>query len=105
MYGPKKMSCIACLQTLGQIEMLNGSVWYIVAVPCGYAAGGVVFGRGGLAFPWTPSPPPLDPLPPSPSAQATPSGGGLKCTDMGSPHTRFQEQHVVLLLKIAFERR
>ena len=41
----KRMGCIACLQILWQMYMLNGSymcmsvaVWYIFAVPCGYDA-------------------------------------------------------------------
>ena len=44
-----------------QMEMLNGSLWYICAVPCGYPA----FRRRGEG-----------PPPPSPSAQATPRVGG-----------------------------
>ena len=47
--------------------MLNGSVWYICAVPCRYAAFRQEGVGGGL---------PLSPLPPS--AQATPwEGGGV----------------------------
>ena len=60
MYGPKKMSCLCSdIMTTVYLYMLNGSVWYIFAVPCEYAS----FWQGG-GSPLDPFPPSLDPLPP-----------------------------------------